>query len=61
MYGFSDEEKQQLAENTRYWESRLRKIDEELKSEPVRIRQSYLVRAQRIEPVGLAYLWPVTG
>lgn len=59
--GFSDEEKQQLAENTRYWESRLRKIDEELKSEPVRIRQSYLVRAQRIEPVGLAYLWPVTG
>ena len=26
-----------------------------------RIRALYEVKAQRIEPVGLVYLWPVTG
>ena len=33
----------------------------ELVTEPERIRSVYEVRAQRIEPVGIAYLWPVTG
>ena len=36
-------------------------IDEELTREPQRIRELYEVKAQRIEPVGLVYLWPVTG
>ena len=33
----------------------------ELKTEPERIRDIYQVKSQRIEPVGLVYLWPVTG
>jgi hypothetical protein len=36
-------------------------IEEELKSEPDRIRGIYEVKAKRIEPVGFVYLWPVTG
>ncbi len=34
---------------------------EELQTEPDRIRELYEVKARRIEPVGLVYLWPVTG
>ena len=29
--------------------------------EPARIQAGYEVRAQRVEPVGLVYLWPVSG
>jgi hypothetical protein len=32
-----------------------------LKTEPDRIASIYEVQAKRIEPVGLVYLWPVTG
>lgn len=31
------------------------------KHEPARIRAAYQVKARRIEPVGLAYLWPVSS
>jgi hypothetical protein len=44
----------------RYWGKRLSDLATELKTEPDRIRNLYEVRAQRIEPVGLIYLWPVT-
>ena len=40
---------------------RLTAIDGELATEPERIRNLYQVKASRIEPVGLVYLWPVTG
>ena len=36
-------------------------IDQELETERQRIREVYQVQARRIEPVGLVYLWPVTG
>ena len=32
-----------------------------LREEPERIQGVYAVKAQRIEPVGLVYLWPVSG
>jgi hypothetical protein len=51
----------QLESNKRHWEKRLAAIDRELKTEPERIKAVYEVKAQRIEPVGLIYLWPVTG
>ena len=51
----------QLEANKRHWEKRLAAIDRELATEPERIRAVYDVKAQRIEPVGLVYLWPVTG
>lgn len=56
-----EEERRQLEANKRHWVKRLASIDEELKTEPDRIRDVYDVKATRIEPVGLVYLWPVSG
>lgn len=58
---FNEEERRQLESNQRYWVKRLSDLDKELPTEPERIRNLYEVRAQRIEPIGLVYLWPVTG
>ena len=58
---FNDDEQRQLESNKRHWEQRLHDLERELSSEPERIRSLYEVKAQRIEPVGLVYLWPVTG
>ena len=60
---FDDEEDeiQQLDANKRFWAKRLEEIRDELKTEPERIASVYEVQAKRIEPVGLVYLWPVTG
>lgn len=51
----------QYEANKRYWEKRLTLLEKELNSEPERIREIYQVKAKRIEPVGLVFLWPVTG
>ena len=60
-FGFADDEKRQLAADRRHQERRLTELEKELTSEPDRIRRSFEVRATRLEPVGLAYLWPVSG
>ena len=36
-------------------------LDEELKTEPRRIKDLYEIKATRLEPIGLIYLWPATG
>ena len=59
--GFAEDELRQLEANRRYWTKRLVSIDRELHTEPGRIRELYEVKATRVEPVGLVYLWPVTG
>ena len=59
--GFAEEERRQLESNMRSWERRLAQFDRDLDSEPDRIADFYEVRAQRIEPVGLVYLWPDTN
>lgn len=56
-----EEERLQYNANYRFWEKRLLSIDEELKTEPQRIQDIYEVKAKRIEPVGIVYLWPITG
>jgi hypothetical protein len=56
--GFDEDDKRQLESNMRSWRVRLDQFDRELKQEPQRIQEFYEVRAQRIEPVGLVYLWP---
>ena len=58
---FDEEEKRQLESNMKAWRVRLRQFESDLEHEPARIRQYYEVRAQRIEPVGLVYLWPETN
>lgn len=57
----NNDEARQYESDRRHWEKRLLQIDEELDSEPARIRDVYEVRARRVEPVGLIYLWPVSG
>ncbi len=59
-FGDQEDELQQAESNKRFWSKRLEVLEEELKSEPDRVRGLYTVNAQRIEPVGLVYLWPVT-
>jgi superfamily II DNA or RNA helicase len=58
---FAPDEARQLEADRRHWGRRLADIEQELLTEPARIRGVYVVKAQRIEPVGLVYLWPVTG
>ena len=59
--GFDDDEERQLRDNAKFWRRRLDAIPREIVIEPERIQKGYAVRARRIEPVGIAYLWPVTG
>lgn len=58
---FDDEERRQLEANVRSWRLRLGQFDRDLVSEPARLENFYAVTAQRIEPVGLVYLWPETN
>ena len=60
-FDFGEDEKRQLESDMRSWRTRLEQFDRDLKQEPQRIREFYEVRAKRIEPVGLVYLWPETG
>jgi superfamily II DNA or RNA helicase len=60
QFEFADEVRQFQA-NRRHWEKRLEDIASEIDEEPERIRRTYDVTAERLEPIGLAYLWPVTG
>ena len=55
------EERREREADRRHWETRLARLERELREEPKRIRESYKVRAHRLEPVGLVYLWPVSG
>ncbi len=61
LLGFNDEEQRQLESERRVQAERLRVIDAEIIAEPARIRALYEVKARRVEPVGLVYLWPVSG
>jgi hypothetical protein len=60
-FDLDPEERRQHESERRHWSKRLAELDGELEREPERIRALYEVRAQRVEPVGIVYLWPVTG
>ena len=58
----TESERAQLRANGEHWRKRLATIEVEMTEEPSRIRRVYEVTAPpRVEPVGLVYLWPVTG
>ena len=61
LAGLDGEEVRQMRADQNHWRERLGRLDQELELEPRRIEQHYDVKVWRIEPVGLAYLWPVTG
>lgn len=56
-----EQERKQYAANRKYWEKWLINVEGDLQREPQRIRDFYGVKSARIEPVGLVYLWPITG
>lgn len=58
---FGDEERRQVEANMRSWRTRLEQFDRDLEREPARVREFYEVKARRVEPVGLVYLWPETN
>jgi superfamily II DNA or RNA helicase len=60
-FGFAEEERRQLEQDVRSWRQRLVQFDADLTTEPDRITDFYVVRARRLEPVGLVYLWPETN
>jgi ERCC4-related helicase len=55
------EEVQQLDADRRHWERRLKELETEIEDEPLRIEETYQVKAKRIDPVGLVYLVPVSN
>jgi hypothetical protein len=61
LFDLLPEERREREADRRHWETRLARLERELREEPKRIRESYEVRAHRLEPVGLVYLWPVSG
>lgn len=59
---FPDEqERRQVQDDRRAWEKRLAALTKEEAEEPDRVRAGYTTVASRIEPVGIAYLWPGTA
>ncbi|HEY5551742.1 MAG TPA: hypothetical protein VIK52_07630, partial [Opitutaceae bacterium] len=58
---FGDQEKRQVESDMQAWRLRLEQFERDLTREPARIAEFYEVRAKRIEPVGLVYLWPETS
>jgi hypothetical protein len=58
---FGGEELRQVESDRRHWRNRIEQLAEEIEKEPARIQRAYEVKAQRVEPVGLVYLWPVSN
>jgi hypothetical protein len=51
-------EARQRAADRRSWERAATRLDDELVREPERLRAAFRVRATRLEPIGIVYLWP---
>ena len=58
---FDPIERRQREADRRAWQRRLDEIETEIETEPQRIADVYAVRAVRVDPLGLVYLWPRTG
>ncbi len=58
---FEEDEKRQYEADRKHCEKRRKEIAEEMRQEPERIREVYAVKARRVEPVGIVYLWPVSS
>jgi len=61
VLNFDNDERRQLEANMKSWSTRLKLFNRDIEREPKRIREFYEVRATRVEPVGLVYLWPETN
>lgn len=59
--GLLEDERRQLTADREHWRRRLDRLAAERETEPARVRDSYAIRAHRLEPVGIVYLWPRMG
>ncbi len=59
--GFDERELRQREAERKAWNKRLSDIDRELDEEPAQIVLNYEVQTSRIEPIGVVYLWPISG
>lgn len=55
------EEVAQLRRDRQHWARKLAALDGQIDAEPARVRDSYAVRADRVDIVGLLYLWPASN
>jgi SNF2 family DNA or RNA helicase len=54
-------EAEQRRRDRRHWKVKLERLTNEIGREPERVRRSYTVVADRLEAIGLVYLWPETN
>ena len=59
--GFDERELRQREAERKSWQKRLSDIEIEIEQEPARIVTNYQVKTSRVEPIGLVYLWPISG
>jgi hypothetical protein len=55
---FDDAEAEQRGRDRRRWKGKLEKLTKDIAEEPDRVRAGYEVVADRLETIGLVYLWP---
>jgi ERCC4-related helicase len=54
-------EAEQRRRDRRHWKAKLERLATDIAQEPDRVRRAYSVAADRIETIGLVYLWPETN
>jgi hypothetical protein len=55
---FREDEAEQRRRDRAHWRKKLAALEGQIAGEPGRVRDGYAVRAERVETVGLLYLWP---
>jgi len=54
---FDEQQTRQREADRKSWEKKLDRLTRDLETEPERLRTSFEIRAARIEPLGMVYLW----
>jgi superfamily II DNA or RNA helicase len=54
-------EVEQRRRDRRHWKAKLERLATDIAQEPKRVRRAYSVAADRLETIGLVYLWPETN
>src|SRR5262249_44004413 len=54
-------EADQRRRDRRHWKAKLERLATDIEQEPDRVRRAYSVAADRLETIGLVYLWPETN
>jgi ERCC4-related helicase len=61
MLDFDEQQTRQREADRRSWEKKLERLTRDLDAEPERLRTSFEIRAARVEPLGMVYLWSGQG